>query len=133
MLGIFLAMSKLTMRKLLLLLTLSIGVLSAQESPGKKLWQWSFTSLAVANALDIHSSWGKHELNPALANPNGTFGRNGALLKLGFQGGLLGFEYLITRGHPRPKVFRALSILNFGVAAGTAAVAAHNYGIPRPN
>ena len=126
-------MSKLTMRKLLLLLTLSTSVLSAQESPGKKLWQWSVTSLAVANALDVHSSWGKHELNPALASPNGTFGRNGALLKLGFQGGLLGFEYLITRGHPRPKVLRALSILNFGVAAGTAAVAAHNYGIPRPN
>jgi hypothetical protein len=129
------------MRKLLLLfLILSVGVLGAQEAlfvertvPGKKLWRWSVTSLAVANALDVQSSWGKHELNPALAGPGGTFGRNGALLKIGFQGGLLGVECLLTRGHPSPKLFRVLSVLNFGISAGTIGVAAHNYTIPRPN
>jgi hypothetical protein len=128
------------MRRTLLLLTLSIGVLSAQDSfllerktPGKKLWQWSLASLTAANAMDVQSSWGKHELNPALAGPGGTFGPSGALLKLGFQGGLLGVEYLITRGHTSPRVYRALSILNFGVSAGTIGVAARNYTIPRPN
>jgi hypothetical protein len=128
------------MRKLLLLLTLSLGVLNAQDSfllerktPGKKLWQGSLASLTVANILDVQSSWGKHELNPALAGPGGTFGRNGALLKLSLQGGLLGIEYFITHGHPSPKVYRMLSILNFGAAAGTAGVAAHNYSIARPN
>lgn len=126
------------MRTLLLFITLTVGVLSAQDAlllerktPGKKLWLWSVTSLAVANTLDVQSSWGKHELNPALTGPAGNFGRDGLLLKAALQGGLVGLEYLITRGHPNPRIFRALSILNFGVAAGITGVAAHNYTIPR--
>ena len=86
-------------------------------------------SLAAVNAADIHSSWGKHELNPALAGRTGTFGTQGALIKLGLQGGLMGIEYLITRGHPTGKVYRALSIVNFGASAGIGAVAIHNYGV----
>ena len=128
------------MRKLLMVLTMTTGLLCAQDgfvierkTPGKRLWQWSVTSLAAANAMDIQSSWGKHELNRALAGPGGTFGRDGALLKIGLQGGLMGMEYLLTRGHAGPRLYRALSILNFGISAGTAAVAVHNYTIPRPN
>jgi hypothetical protein len=79
----------------------------------------------------VHSSWGKHELNSTLAGPKGNFGKEGALLKLGFQGGLLGIEYLITRGHPTGKVYRALSFINFGAAAAIGSVAAHNYTVPR--
>jgi hypothetical protein len=89
------------------------------------------TALSVANALDVHSSWGKHELNSTLAGPGGNFGKQGALLKLGFQGGLLGVEYLITRGHPSGKVYRALSFINFGAAGVIGGVAAHNYTVPR--
>jgi hypothetical protein len=128
------------MRKLLCLLAISTGMLSAQNAlslekhvPGKALWRWSLTSLAAANVLDVHSSWGKAELNPTLAGPNGTFGLHGALLKCSFQGGLMGLEYLITRAHPSPKIFRALSVLNFAASAGTAGVAIHNYTIRRPN
>jgi hypothetical protein len=67
-----------------------------------------------------------------LAGPSGNFGKEGALLKLGFQGGLIGFEYLITRGHPSRKLYRALSAINFGVSATVGGVAIHNYTVPRP-
>src|ERR1051326_3193406 len=121
------------MRKMLLCLVWSTFVLSAQDHPpsGKKLWKVSLVSLATANALDISSSWGKHELNPALANPSGRFGAQGALIKLGLQGSLFGVEYLITRGHPTRKVYRALSVVNFGAAATVGSVAVRNYGMPR--
>jgi len=114
------------------------GLVSAQDFrlvekpvPYRNLWRASLTSLAVANALDVHSSWGKHELNSTLAGPQGNFGKEGALLKLGFQGGLMGVEYLITRGHPSGKLYRALSFINFGAAAAIGGVAAHNYTVPR--
>ena len=99
--------------------------------PGKNLWRTSMTVLATANALDMHSSWGKHELNPALAGPTGRFGSQGALLKLGMQGGLLGIEWLITRGRPTGKVYRAFAFINFGASTAIGAVAIHNYTVPR--
>ena len=128
------------MRTLLLFLTISAGVLGAENPaiptpstapPGQALWKASLASLAIANVMDVHSSWGKHELNPAMAGPNAQFGGRGALIKLGLQGGLMGVEYLITRGHPSGKLYRVLSVINFGAAGANAAVASHNYGVPR--
>src|ERR1051325_6521299 len=102
------------MRNLLLLLTIGTGLLSAQETTllkpaAPQLWRASITSLAVANALDVHSSWGKHELNSTLASPSGNFGKEGALIKIGVQGGLIGFQYLITHRRPSPKLYRVLT------------------------
>ena len=124
-------MNPLYMRKLLLTLLLSTYGLHAQDPApkGRTLWKVSMLSLSAANAFDMHSSWGKHELNPALSNRTGTFGTQGALIKLGLQGGLMGAEYLLTRGHPTGKLYRILSIVNFGASAGIGAVAAHNYGV----
>ena len=126
------------MRKVLLLIGICVSVLEAQELrliqkpiPSQNLWRASVTALSVANALDVHSSWGKHELNSALAGPGGNFGKQGALLKVGLQGGLMAFEYLVTRRHPSPRLYRALSIINFGAAGTIGAVAAHNYTVPR--
>jgi hypothetical protein len=132
------------MKNLLLVLALSIGVIHAEDfaflpshsateppSKAKTTWKFSLAALAAANALDVQSSWGKHELNGSLSGPGGTFGKQGALLKLGIGGGLYAFEFVITRGHPSMKLYRALSIINFGAAATTSAVAAHNYTIPR--
>ncbi len=127
------------MRNILVFFGLLAGALNAQElqlakpaTPHLKLWRTSVAALAVANALDVHSSWGKYELNRTLAGPKGTFGRDGALIKLAFEGGLVGFEYLITRGHPTGKVYKVLSVVNFGAAATIGGVAAHNYSVPRP-
>jgi hypothetical protein len=97
-----------------------------------RLWKISVASLAAANAMDVQSSWGKHELNGTLAGPSGTFGGQGALIKLGIQGGLLGVEFLITRGHPTGRLFRTLSIVNFGATAVIGGTAAHNYTVARP-
>ena len=96
-----------------------------------RLWKVSLATLSAANALDIHSSWGKHELNSTLSGPSGNFGGQSALIKLGFQGGLLGFEYLITRGHPSGKLYHVLSIVNFGASATFTGAAAHNYTVGR--
>lgn len=127
------------MLKILLSFGICAGILGAQElslldrpTPAPKLWRASITALTVANVMDVHSSWGKHELNSTLSGPSGNFGREGALLKLGLQGGLIGFEYLITRGHPSRRLYRALSVVNFGVSATIGGVAAHNYTVPRP-
>ncbi len=101
------------------------------EAPaqGRALWQASVSALAAANAMDIHSSWGKRELNGVLAGPDNRFGARGTVLKLAFQGGLMGAEYLLTRGHASGKLYRALTFINFGAAAGIASVAVHNYGV----
>lgn len=122
------------MQKLLLLLALSGYALQAQDvanpTPSRTMWRASIAALGAANAIDIESSWGKHELNSTLSNSSGTFGVQGALIKLGLQGSLVGIEYLITRRHPSGKLYRALGFINFGAAAGIAGVAAHNYTIP---
>jgi len=122
------------MQKLLAIFALAASAVFAQDAAPKSytnFWRVSVTALGAANAMDIHSSWGKHELNSTLADPNGTFGVQGALIKLGLQGGLIGIEYLLTRHHPSAKMYRALGIVNFGAAAGMAGVAVHNYSIPR--
>jgi hypothetical protein len=96
------------------------------------LWRASLASLAAANAIDVHSSWGKHELNPRLAaGPQDTFSTRGALIKLGLQGGIMGFEYLVTRGHPTGKFYRRLAWINFGAAGAITGVSVHNYTVPR--
>ena len=129
------------MRNLLLILMLFAGPLCAADPPfpaapktpraGSALWKASVASLVAVNAVDLQSSWGKHELNPTLSGPTGNFGGQGAVIKLGLQGGLMGIEYLITRGHPTRNLYRVLSVINFGAAGATAAVASHNYTIAR--
>jgi hypothetical protein len=130
----FLRHSDNAMQKLFLLLALTGYALHAQDAPnpaaGRTLWRASIAALTAANAMDVESSWGKHELNSALSNSSGNFGAQGALIKLGLQGSLVGIEYLITRRHPSGKLYRALGFINFGAAAGIAGVAAHNYGVP---
>src|ERR1039457_2971915 len=128
------------MRNLLLLLMLSVGALCAEDSsisvasttppPSKTLWRVSLASLAVANAMDLQSSWGKQAANPTLSGSTGTFGGRGALIKLGLQGGLMSVEYCLSRGHPSGKLSRALSAINFGAAGVTGGIAAHNHAIP---
>jgi hypothetical protein len=104
----------------------------AVPAEGRSLWRLSLAALAVSNALDIQSSWGKHELNSTLASQSGDFGAQGALLKLGFQGGLISVEYLITRRHPGRRLYRTLAFINFGASVGIAGVAAHNYTVTPP-
>lgn len=98
---------------------------------GKKLWISSIAAIGIAGAMDVQSSWGKHELNPVLSGTNGSIGARGALIKLGVQGGIVGLECLVLHRRPTRQMFRAFSIINFGDAAATGAIAAHNYTILR--
>jgi hypothetical protein len=97
---------------------------------GTRLWKVSLAALTTANLVDIHSSWGKPELNPVLGLSSGRFGWHAALVKAAISGAVMGVEYLATRGHRRPSLYRALSIANFGSVAAVGAVAAHNYTLP---
>ena len=71
-----------------------------QTKPGMALWRASVAALAAANIMDAQSSWGKRELNPALAGNGGAFGARGALLKAGITGGLVTLEFLVLRHGP---------------------------------
>lgn len=97
-----------------------------------RVWKVSLASLAAANALDVHSSWGKRELNPTLAGSTGKFGLQGALIKAGLQGGMIGVQYLFLRGRPNRRLERILAIVNFSSSATIGATAIRNYGVPGP-
>jgi len=137
------------MKNVFLFLMLTAGAMGADNSPAlpdlripvtpdlravqssEQLWRVSLVSVAVAQAMDSHSSWGKRELNPVLANEAGAFGTKGALIKLTITSSLMGIEYLVTRGQRNQRLYRTLSVINFGAAGASAAVATRNYGIPR--
>jgi len=114
--------------------------LAAPSAPsGRNLWKLSLVTLSVANALDVQSSLGKRELNSALASSSGTLGTRGIAIKSGLAGGLMGIEYLVTRGrssdllrdHPRSRLYRALAIINFAGSGVISGVVIHNYRVPR--
>jgi hypothetical protein len=98
---------------------------------GKKLWQFSIAALAIGNAMDAQSSWGKRELNQNLAGSNGSFGLHSALLKAGIAAGVVGVEYLVLHRRPSASLYRKLAFVNFGDASVTGAMAIRNYGVPR--
>jgi hypothetical protein len=93
------------------------------------LWQASLAAAIAASALDAHSSWGKPESNPVLANRAGQFGARGLALKGLITAGAFGAQWLIVRH--RPEARRAATFTNFGVAAVYGAVAVRNYRNPR--
>ena len=94
------------------------------------LWKASAAAVLAGNAMDTASSWGKRELNPVLSGSQGTFGKGGAMLKLGVAGGVVAVEYLVLRHRPSRSLAKALAWINFGDAAVTGAVAGRNFGIP---
>lgn len=101
------------------------------QATGRNLWRISIVTLAAVNVMDAESSWGKHELNPHLSGNNGSFGRDGALLKLGIVGGMFAVEFLVLHNRSSVKIRRGLALINFGSASVTGAVAIRNFGVPR--
>jgi hypothetical protein len=95
-----------------------------------RLWNWSVAVLAAANAADIGTSLGRHELNPVLAGRTGMLDTGRAIgLKAGLFGGLAVTEFLIHRHHP--EVEKPFVLVNFATAATLAAIAAHNATVPK--
>ena len=108
------------------------GEAAAVPVAGKNFWRASVAALAVANAMDARTSWGKYELNPNLSGKNGKFGREGALIKLGIVGGIFVVESVVLRRKASKRFYRGLAWVNFGSASVTGATAIRNLGVPRP-
>ena len=90
-------------------------------------WKWSLAPLVASQALDITSSYGMRELNPLLAGPQGQFGMQSTLLKVGVTAGFIGIEYLIVKIHPASA--RIFTKVNWAAAALTTGFAVHNFAI----
>ena len=99
---------------------------------GKNLWRASVAALAVANAMDARTSWGKYELNSNLSGKNGKFGGEGTLIKLGIVSGMFVVESVVLRHKASKRFYRGLALVNFGSASVTGATAIRNLGVPRP-
>jgi hypothetical protein len=93
------------------------------------LWKASLVALVAASAVDAHSSWGKLEANPLLANNSGRFGMQSIALKGIIAGGAVGAQWILFRHSPSGR--RAATVANFAMAGVYAKVAAHNYGNSR--
>jgi hypothetical protein len=102
---------------------------SMPVTSGMTLWRASVAALAVTNIMDVKSSWGKRELNPALAGSGGTFGARGALLKAGIVGGAVALQFLILRHGPSKSLCRALAAINFGGAGLVGSAAVRNWSV----
>ena len=90
-------------------------------------WKLSLAPLLASQALDVVSSYGKRELNPLLAGPQGQFGVSAVVIKVGITSGLIGMEYLIVKAHPASA--HVFTKVNWAVAAATTGVAVHNFPI----
>ena len=84
------------------------------ERPVPRSFQWSLAPLIASQGLDVASSYGMRELNPALAGADGRFGARSAVLKLGVTGALVGVEYLVVKIHPgAARFFTPMSATRF--------------------
>lgn len=95
----------------------------------KAFFRWSSGALITANVMDVASSWGKREGNPALRNSQGRFGWNGVAIKSGITGSVMLAEHLILRRHPSQH--RILGWTNFSLSGVISGVAIRNWQVPR--
>ena len=78
-----------------------------------------------STVFDAKSSWGNRELNPALTDANGRFGRKGVALKAGVATVLLLGERPVIRKWPASR--RVWIAVNFIVAGAISEAAVQNY------
>ncbi|MCS7026563.1 MAG: hypothetical protein NZV14_17330 [Bryobacteraceae bacterium] len=99
----------------------------------KRLWKMSVSVLAAASVMDVHSSWGRPEVNPLLRGPNGRFGAQGIALKTTILCGVIGAQYFLSRHHPTAAKYGAVTnLVMAGLVSGVAMSNYHrNAGIPR--
>jgi hypothetical protein len=98
-----------------------------QVASGYRAWTRSLIPVIVSQSLDVASSYGLRELNPALAGGDGRFGMKAAGIKIGATAAILGLEYWMVKKHPRAA--RVLSKLNWASSVVTTGFAAHNFSV----
>jgi hypothetical protein len=94
----------------------------------RRRWMISLAPLVTSNIMDSSSSWGLHELNPALAGADGRFGMKAVGIKFSVVGGLIGGEYLLVKKFPKSAKF--FTFVNLSTAGITSGLAMHNYMLP---
>ena len=105
----------------------SVAYSAPTYAPAIRGWKISLAPLAASQVLDMTSSWGMRELNPALASADGSFGMKAVSTKIGVTAAMVGVEYLLVKKYP--KSARILSKINWSGAVLTSSFAAHNYMI----
>ena len=114
---------------IVLCVSLFSSTLGAAENVEKKghgkLWWASVAAMVAVSVLDTHSSWGRQELNPVLANGNGRFGGKAIAIKAALAGGIAGGQYLLLRNNHEAEKYTAIG--NFALAGVMGGVAARNY------
>lgn len=87
-----------------------------------KLYKWSVAALVAGNVADVASSWGRPEANPILARNHSNFGGSALAVKSGITGGMLVFQYFMTKKHPETKKsFMWTNFVSAGILGGVAA------------
>ena len=103
-----------------------VGKVRVEEKKGPgKLWWTSVFAMVGASAVDAHSSWGRQEMNPVLANENGRFGGKGIALKAGIAGGIAVAQYFLMKKSRSGG--SKMAIMNFGMAGVLGGVAMYNH------
>jgi len=110
---------------LFLLLALCICLPARAESKKKRLWKASVAVLSAVTIADIHSSYGRRELNPFLQSHNGTFTGRGISIKAAIVGATVGTQWLMLRKRPEAAGWAAGA--NFAIAAATGTAVVHNH------
>lgn len=95
---------------------------AGEDHRPSRLLRASWVALAAASSLDIATSVGRYELNPALGR--GTFGGRQAGIKIGLNLGTILAERKLVR--ERGQLDRGFAVANFAGAAATAGIAARN-------
>src|SRR3989304_2000662 len=94
---------------------------------GETLYPVSVGTLIAAHTADIHSSWGKLEVNPLLRSIDGRFRIKGVAIKSGIVMGNLTGQTLILRRWPKArKIATLVNFISVGVVGG---VAIRNYTV----
>ena len=89
------------------------------------LWKSSVIALLASSAADMHSSFGRREMNPLLANSQGRFSGRGIAIKALITGGAIGAQWLLLRRNPEAQKHAAIA--NIGMASLFTSAAIHNY------
>ena len=96
------------------------------RKPGrKKLWRISAAVLGAVTIADVHSSYGRREMNPLLQSSAGRFGGQGIAIKSAIIGGTLGTQWFLMKKNPQAAGYAAGT--NFAIAGVTGAMVVRNH------
>ncbi|MBI1358453.1 MAG: hypothetical protein GC160_29300 [Acidobacteria bacterium] len=93
-------------------------------------WIATWAAFAAVNALDLHSSAGKRELNPLLQNSDGMFSTTkGAMFKGALGGGFFALQALVIHSNPEKNYYKPFTFATGAATGAMGMVVHHNYGV----